>query len=236
MLTVSAIRIGSGGKDEEVLAEAVAPALHREPAELVGEEVLEDDDVDEDRDRQADRADDHHQPVGQGAAHVGDGERQADGEQRFEDQQRQQHRQRRAEARGQDARDLLVGAPRRAVVAGQHLLHEYPELDPDRLVDAELAPDVVDLLLVRDLSREHVRGVAADPVEQDEHQQDDPGHRRDHLPQASNDVCGHCACLPPRVGATSLRTPRRCTATRHAGSGASCTPARDAAPACSGSG
>ena len=210
MLTVEPDQDRQRRVDEEVLAEAVAPALHREPAELVGEEVLEDDDVDEDRDRQPDRADDHHQPVGQRAAHVGDGEREADGDQRLEDQQRHQHRQRRAEARGEDVRDLLVGAPRRAEIAGQHLLDEDPELDPERLVDAELAPDVVDLLLVRDLAGEHVRGVAADPVEQDEHEQDDPEHRRDHLPQASDDVCGHSASL---ARAESLRRVRHAAAT-----------------------
>ena len=103
--------------------------------------------------------------------------------QRLEDQQRDQDRERRAQARGEDVRDLLVGAPRRAEVGGEDLLHEDPELDVVRLVDAQLAADVVDLLLVGDLAGEHLRGIAADPVEQEEDEQDHPEHRRDHLPQ-----------------------------------------------------
>ena len=43
-----------------------------------------------------------------------------------------------------------------------------------RLVDAELAADVLDLLRIGDLAGEQVRRVAADPVEQEEHQQHRP--------------------------------------------------------------
>ncbi len=198
MLTASPIRIGSARVPEQVLDEAVSPALDRKPAELVGEEILEDDDVDEDRDRQAHRADDHHHAVGQRSAHVRDRERQADRDQRVEDEQRNQHGQRGTEARRQDVRYLLVGAPARAEVGGEDLLDEDPELHVVRLVDAELAADVVDLLLVADLAGQDVRRVAADGVEKHEHQQHDPQHRRDHLPDASSNVTGHRARPSPR--------------------------------------
>ncbi len=205
MLTTSADQDRQRRVDEQVLPEAVAPALHREPAELVGEHVLEDDDVDEDRDRQPDRADDHHRAVGQRAAHVGDGERQADRDDRLDDEQRDQHGERRAEPRRQDVRDRLVRAPRRAEVRGEDLLDEDAELHVVRLVDAELAADVVDLLLVADLAREHVRRVAADPVEQDEHEQHDAEQRRNHLPQSSDDVRGHRRS--PSADSDNLRRP-----------------------------
>ena len=212
---------------DQVLPEVVAPALHREPAELVREHVLEHDDVDEDRDRQADRADDHHHAVGQRAAHVRDGERQADRDDRLEDEQRHQHRQRRPEPRREDVRHRLVGAPRRAEVGGQDLLDEDPELDVVRLVDAELAPDVVDLLGIGDLAGEHVRRVAAEQVEQDEHQQHDAEHRREHLPEPAERhkptssiplasradrtrVDSHCAPAAPCCDARTARRGRSC--------------------------
>ena len=88
-------------------------------------------------------------------------------------------------------RHRFVGAPARAEVGGDHLLDEDPQLHIPRLVDAELLADVGDLLGARDLAREHVCGIAADPVEQDEHQHDHPEHRRDHLPEPPDDVCVH---------------------------------------------
>ena len=221
---------------EQVLGEAVAPALDREPAQPVGEEVLEHDDVDEDRDRQTDGADDHHQPVGERAADVGDGQREADRDQRLQHQQRHQHGQRRPQPGGEDLRDALVGAPRCAEVGGEDLLDEDPQLHPVGLVDAQLPADVVDLLLARDLAGEHVGGVAPDPVEQQEDEQDDARHRRDHLPQPTEHVRDH-RCPSPGDRRVSRRFPRgRGTASGPAGSGAADSPARPAAAACCGNG
>src|SRR4029450_11721830 len=62
--------------------------------------------------------------------------------------------------------------------------------------------DVLDLLLVRDLPGEHISGVAADSVKEDENEQDDAEHRRDHLPPAPDDVCGHC---PPPPASCAFR-------------------------------
>ena len=176
---------------EQVLAERIAPPLHWKPAELVGEEILEHDDVDQNRNRQADGADDHHHPVGQRPAHIRDGKCQRDGDQRIEHQQRHDHRQRRTQSRRENIGDTLVRAPARAEIRGDDLLDENPELDVVRLIDADLPADVVDLFLARDLPGEHVRRIAADGVEQNEHEQHDAEHRRDHLPDSSNDVGGH---------------------------------------------
>src|SRR5207237_6817954 len=126
----------------EVLPEAVAPALHREPTKLIGEEVLEDDDVDEYRYRQADGADDHHRAVGQRASYISDAQRQADRHQRADDQKPNQHRQRRAQTRRHDARDRLIGAPARAEVTREHLLDENSQLYDIGLIDTELPADV----------------------------------------------------------------------------------------------
>src|SRR5450755_250673 len=123
--------------DDEVLPEAVAPALHREPAKLVGKEILKDDDVNQDRYRQADGADDHHRAVGQRASYVRDTQREADRDDGADDQQRDQHRQRRAEPCRHDVRDRLVGAPARAEVGGEHLPDENAQLHVPGLIDAE---------------------------------------------------------------------------------------------------
>jgi len=76
-------------------------------------------------------------------------------------------------------------------IGGDDLLHEDAELNVIRLIDADLTADVVDLLLAGNLAGEHIRRVAADCVEQDEHEQHDAEHRRNHLPKASNDVGVH---------------------------------------------
>ena len=88
---------------------------------------------------------------------------------------------------------VLQLAPKSPVT---HLLDEDPQLHVVRLVDAELAADVLDLLGAGDLAGQDVRRVAADQVEQEEDEQDDPEQGRDHLPQAPDDVRVH-AILPP---------------------------------------
>jgi hypothetical protein len=60
-----------------------------------------------------------------------------------------------------------------------------------RLVDAELAADVGDRLEARHFSGQHIGRIAADPVEQHEHQQHDPEHRGQHLPQAAQQEWKH---------------------------------------------
>src|SRR5256885_846815 len=106
---------------EEILGKTAAPALDREPAELVREHVLEHDDVNEDADRLADRAADHHHAVGQGSAHVSDQHCRGDGKQGVDHQERHEHRQRRAEPGGEDRRYFLVGRPALAEIAGRNL-------------------------------------------------------------------------------------------------------------------
>ena len=142
----------------------------------------------------------------------------ADRDDRLEHEQRHEHRQRRPEARRQDVRHRLVRAPRRAEVGGQDLLEENPELDVIRLVDAQLAADVVDLLGIGDLAGEHVRRVAAEQVEQDEHQQHHADHRREHLPEPAEHISPHRRFLSrPRgshAGPFALRARRRRAALR----------------------
>ena len=82
-----------------------------------------------------------------------------------------------------DTRSLVDQlAPKSAV---RDLLEEDPELHPVRLVDAEAAADVLDLLGARDLAGEEIRRVAAHPVEEEEHEQHHAEQRGNELPQAS---------------------------------------------------
>src|SRR6185369_900239 len=175
----------------QVRRDAVAPALDREEPELEREHVLADDDVDEERDRQRHRRQHHDRAVGERAAHVGDAERERDREQRVEDEDRDHHRQRRRQARREQVRDRLVGRPTAAPVEGDDLLEEDAELHPDRLVQAELLADRLDLRLGRVEAAEDLGRVAAETLEEEEHEKDDAEQRRHHLPEASDQVGGH---------------------------------------------
>ena len=80
-------------------------------------------------------------------------------------------------------RHLLARDPALAPVEGQDLAQEDAELHIPRLVEAELAPDGVDLLLARDLPGEDLRRVAAEQLEEEENQEDHAGERGHHLPK-----------------------------------------------------
>src|SRR5206468_4834008 len=101
--------------------------------------------------------------------------------------------------------------PARTEIRRQHLLDEDPQLNVVGLVDAELATDVLDLLRARYLAGEDVGRIAADPVEQQEHEQDDPEDGGDHLPQPAEDVCVHAQALP-KSGLPAGQAPRLTTA------------------------
>src|SRR3989454_2469792 len=168
---------------EEVAPEVVAPALDGEQAELEDEQVLADDDVYEERDRHRRDADHHHRAVEQPAAVVrhqhGRGNRERD----LQQQDRERDGQRGGQPREEDAGYLLARHPALAEIEADDLAHEDSELRIPGLVEPELAPDGVDLLLARHLARQDLRRVAAEELEQEENEQDDPREGRDHLPK-----------------------------------------------------
>ena len=82
-------------------------------------------------------------------------------------------------------RDRLVGAQLRPKSKVTICLMKIQSCTYHGLVHAELLADRVDLLRGRDLPAEDLGGVAAEPVEQEEHEQDDPEQRRDHLPHSA---------------------------------------------------
>ncbi len=96
-------------------------------------------------------------------------------------------------------------------------LTKIQQLLPDRLVEAELAADAVDLRRVRDLAGELLGRIAADRVEQEEHQQDDAEQRRDDLPDAANEIGEHGGRVGVDGGADDYARARRAsTAIRYA--------------------
>ena len=212
---------------------AVAPALHREQAQLEREHVLADQHVDQERDRERHGRRDHDRAVGERAAHVGDAKRERDRQHRVEDEDRHHHGQRRRQPRREQVRDRLVGRPAAAPVEGDDLLEEDPELGPERLVQAELRADRVDLRLRRVEAGEDLRGVAAEALEEEEDKQDDAEQRRQHLPDASNQVGGHRRSTPRRIslaaGAVLVTRPHRRLPEERA---ASLGPRRNAFPPC----
>ena len=87
-----------------------------------------------------------------------------------------------------------------AEIDGDHLLHEDPELGQYGWSTPSWRR-MLAICAVRDLAGQHVRGIAADPVEQDEHEQHDPDDGRDHLPHATDDVGGHQGSAGVRLDA-----------------------------------
>src|SRR5438552_1162678 len=83
-------------------------------------------------------------------------------------------------ARAEDIGDLLAGHPALAEVEGCDLAQEDAELHVPRPVEAELAADGVDLLGARHLAGEDLRRIAAEELEEEEHQQDDTRQRGHH--------------------------------------------------------
>jgi len=69
------------------------------------------------------------------------------------------------------------------------------QLRPQSKLTPELLADRVDLLGRGRQPAEDLGRIAAEGLEEEEHQQHDAGERRDHLPQASDQVGGH----EPRV-------------------------------------
>ncbi len=111
---------------EQIFSKTIAPSLYREQAELVGEHILADDNIDQDTDGHAHRACNHHCAVAQGAAPEGNRQRQSDGDQGFYNRQRHQYGKRWAEAGKQDGRNLFSRAPAFAEIKSDDLLDEYP--------------------------------------------------------------------------------------------------------------
>ena len=97
-------------------------------------------------------------------------------------EQRHEYGERRPQTRGENIRYPLVRRPARAEVGGGDLFQEDGELHGIRPVDAELAPDVLDLRRVGDLPGKEVRRIPPDPVEEEEHQQHHPAQGREELP------------------------------------------------------
>ena len=186
--------------DGQIGPEAVGPALHRKPAEAKREHILADDHIDQQRDRHRHRGDHHHDAVGQAAAHIGHAHRHRNREQHLHQQDRQHDRQGGRQTAGEQMRHRLVGGPALAPVEGHDLPDEDPELLPYRLVQAELLADRIDLLGRSVQAAEDFSRVAAKVLEEKEHQQHDTEQGRNHLPQASYQVCRHCCRFSTECG------------------------------------
>ena len=85
----------------------------------------------------------------------------------------------------------------------QDLVDEDPELLDDRPVQAELLADLRDLLGRGVQAGEDLGRIAAEALEQREHQQHDAGQRRHHLPEAAQQVGAHQRRSPSTNTASS---------------------------------
>ena len=65
------------------------------------------------------------------------------------------------------------------------------ELDIDRLIEAELFPDPLDVFGARVVARDHRRGIAGRQMQKQENENAHPGHDRDRGKDASHDVGMH---------------------------------------------
>ena len=92
-------------------------------------------------------------------------------QQRVEQQDGHHHRERGRQPRREQVGHRLVGGPAAPPVEGQHLLGVDAQLHPPGFVQAELLADLVDALGGGGLARQDLGRVAAEELEQEEHQQ-----------------------------------------------------------------
>ena len=107
-----------------------------------------------------------------------------DAEHGVQDQNRNHHRQRRRQPRAENIADRLPVAqllPQLKVKMDLTKIHSCTYHGSFR----PLLANRLDLLRRRKQAAENLRRVATEELEQEEYEQNDPGQRRDHLPQSA---------------------------------------------------
>ena len=177
---------GQGREHAQVGPHAVAPTLHREPAQHKSKQVLAKNDVDQKADGHGHRANDHDHLVGQAAAHIGHRNTRQSAQQHFDHQDGRHHRQGSGQPRLEYFGDRLVGRPTVAPIECADFDHELPHLLPQRQVQAQLLADGVDLFLRGIHACQYFRRITPKVMEKKEYQQHDTQQSRNHLQDASD--------------------------------------------------
>jgi hypothetical protein len=79
----------------------------------------------------------------------------------------------------------FAGGPAVAPLEAEDRLEEDAELHVPGLVQAQLGADCLDLVRRREQAAQDFSRVAAEELEEEEHQQDDARQRGDHLPESA---------------------------------------------------
>ena len=175
-------RQGERGQDHalEELPEIDADAdvaLDRQPAELDGEDVDQAIADDEARHREAHHREGHDDAVEQRALAVGGHHAHRHGDADGEDQGAGGERQGGLDALGDQLGHGLLEEEALAEIALQDVADPDGELRPDRLVEAELLADVVDLVGGGIVAGDHRRRIAR---REPQHEEDEHRHHREH--------------------------------------------------------
>ena len=173
------------GVDEEeaghgIGTPAVGAALQRRPAELHGEQQLEQDREPEAGDGEAGDREEAQGMVDDGIAPCRRDDAERNAEQDGDDDGDQGQLDGRRHAREQILGDRALRVEAGAEIAGDDGLEIAPELHGERLVEPELLLDGIDLGLCRAFAGQHDRGIGRNDVadgEHDQQQADQRGHK-----------------------------------------------------------
>ena len=183
----------AGRQDEslEVGAEAVidaAIALHRQPAQVDGEDLDQHITDHEHRHREADHRQPHHEAVDPAAVlpRRDDAKRHRDHD--GEDDGRHRDRDRRLDALADHLQHRHVRDQRHAEIAVQQLADPGEELGVERLVQPERGADALQLLRRSIIAGENRGGIARRQPQQQEHEQRHHAHHGDGGEHAAEQV------------------------------------------------
>src|SRR6266516_4093163 len=172
--------------------EDVLAADARQPVEPDGEDVLEDQAEEEDRDRDPEQRRDQARVVEQRPVLLRGEEPERDAEADREHHRGQRELDRRREPVLDLERDWPEGLDAGAEVEVAYRLDEVaPVLDVERLVEPELKPELGDGPRRRPLTEQCLRGRSREQADPDEDEERDPEQDRDEQEQSADDEAKH---------------------------------------------
>ena len=187
------------GRQDQALEERpeafgdAAKALHRQPAQVDGENLDQHIADHEHRHRKADHRQSHHEAVDPGAVlpRRDHAERHRDHDR--ENDGRHRDRDRRLDALADHLQHRQVGNQRGAEIAMQQLADPGEELRVERLVQAERGADALELLGRRIVAGQDRGGIARGQPQQQKHEQRHHGHHGNGGKDAADQITEHQA-------------------------------------------
>ena len=165
--------------------------LHRQPAQVDGENLDQDVADHEHRHREADHRQSHHEAVDPGAVLPRRDHAERHRDQDRKDDGRQRDRDRRLDALADHFQHRHVRDQRHPEIAVQELADPGEELDVERLVQAERGADALKLLGRRVVAGQDRGGIARRQPQQQKHEQRHHAHHGNGGQHAAKQVSEH---------------------------------------------